>query len=289
MALLVAAFHLGVGQTTVAIGSPATDKNVTDAKTSKKPSLFSSKRWKNLTQPRQMHVRNAPDGLQQLATDIVLENLPETHDDRRKWGMTRARFDGLHVRMDGFQIRTKRKRKEVNHGTWKRYKITQINPDENLKVKISPARTMPDGRAAFEVELSARINSMARLSEWNRGIRLVSVSVDADTDVKIVIDCRLDVQLDPTRLPPDVILKPEVVNADIEISKFRINRISHMEGALARELSRGLQKLLEKKIDEKRPKLVKKINRQIKKHEDDLRISMHDAIKEKWNSFVDGQ
>ncbi|MCA9169317.1 MAG: hypothetical protein KDB23_16700, partial [Planctomycetales bacterium] len=109
--------------------------------------------------------------------------------------------------------------------------------------------------------------------------------VDADGHVLISADCLLDVQLSPG-LPPDLVLKPEVVTADIQLSGLHVNRVSHLEGALARELSGTMQSIINKKLDDKRPKLVAKLNRQIAKHEDDLRFSLSDSIKARWSKFT---
>jgi len=238
-------------------------------------------RWQDLLKPGKLPRHDTPAGLQRLATAILLENLPETYEDDRKWGMTKRRWDGLKVRADGLKIRTKRRWKEVNHGTWKRFKITQIDPQENFDFAVGQTRTLEDGRVQFPVRLTSKINAYARLSRWNRGIRVASVSLDADARVTVVALCRLDVDLDPSKFPPDVILQPEIVDADIQISRFDVNRISHFDGPIARELGGNLKQVLEQKIEEKRPKLVQRINRQIVKHEDDLRLSLHDAIKER--------
>ncbi len=232
-----------------------------------------------------LEASQAPAGLQRLATSIVLENLPQHYVDTRDWGGTRERFDGLDIRRDGLEIRTKRKRKTVNHGTWKRYEITQIDPERNLKVRISQARTMPDGRAAFEVELVSKINGVARLSRWNRGVRLFSITLDADAEVRLVLDCRLDVELDLSRLPPDVVLRPEVVQAEVQLAEFRVNRISHLDGPVARELGNGLKQVLRKQMDHYEPKMVAKMNRQIERHQDDLRLSLHEAWQKRWQEF----
>lgn len=241
--------------------------------------------WPALQPPAAVSFQQIPPGIQKLATNVVLENLPDTYEDNRDWGGTRERFDGLHVRLDGWQVRTKRKRKTVNHGTWKRYQITPIDPQQHLSVQISPIATLPDGRAAFTVELSSKLHSVAQLAEWNRGVKIMSVTLDADADVRIQLDCRLDVQLDGGRFPPDIVLKPEVTNARIRLRDLHVNRISHFDGPVVRELGDGLRRIVQSKINDKQAKLTEKINRQIAKHEDDLRISLHDAWKERWDKF----
>jgi hypothetical protein len=245
----------------------------------------SARNWSALQPPATVSLNEIPPGMQQLATAVVLENLPETYEDTDDWGGTRERFDGLKVRLDGAQVRTKRKRKTVNHGTWKRYQITQIAPQENLRVEISPIATLDDGRAAFTVELATKLNAVAQLTEWNNGVRLLSMTIDADADIRIQLACQLDIQLDPGRFPPDLVLKPEVTEAKIRLADLHVNRLSHFDGPVVRELGDGLRSVVQARIREKQPKLTEKINRQIARHQDDLRISLHDAWKKRWDEF----
>lgn len=223
---------------------------------------------------------------QVLVTQIVRDNLPAEYADTRHWGMTRERWDGLHVHREGWEIHTKRKRKTVNHGTWKRFHLRQIDPQQNVHVHIGPARTLEDGRAAFVVTLDAKVHTTAQIVEWNRGVRLWSVTVEAVADVRLWADLRLATQLDVTRLPPDILLRPEVVDGDLQLQRFEVERISHLDGAVARELGGILERMVRDKIDDKRPSLIAKVNRQIAKHQDELRLSARDAVRESWADWL---
>ena len=239
---------------------------------------------KTILPTKEVKLGGTPKRLQLLATSIAREHIPVEHDDTRKWGSTKKVLNGWHVRADGLRIYTKRKWKSVNHGTWKRYRITQIDPDENIVVRIQEIREIDDGRVAFRIELASRVNAYARLQKWKRGIRLASVSVDADADILLTADCVLGSRLDPTHLPPDIVLQPEITDADLTLRRFEVNRISKFGGDIAEELGRGLRKIIEKKIEEKRPKIIMKINAKIAKSEDELRFSMHDFFADKFTT-----
>ena len=238
---------------------------------------------KSFLPTKEVKLGGAPRRLQVLATTIVRDQVPVEHVDTRKWGMTKKVFDGWHVKADGLKVYTKRKWKEVNHGSWKRYRITQIDPEENIVVRVHDIRELGEGRVAFQIEMTSRVNAYARLQNWKRGVRLASVSIDANADILLTADCVLGTRLDPTHLPPDVILQPEITDATLTLRRFEVNRISKVGGDVAEELGRGLRKVLKKKIEEKRPKIVKKINAKIAKSEDKLRFSMHDLLAERFS------
>lgn len=235
---------------------------------------------------RELSLSDAPDGLGRLATAIVMENLPDKYEDNKRWGQQKEVYRGIKLRREGWRLETKRRRQRVNHGSWKRYELKQIDPQKNVSVSFSDVDTHEDGTVSFHVQFVSRVNAYARFSEWNRGVRLISVSIDADADVILDLDCTLEIDLVPTRLPPDVVLKPRVHNASLSVERFRVNRISHFNGPIVRELGDRLKKIVMERVNEKRPRLVAKINRQIAKNEDKLRLSLSDAIRQRWDQLL---
>jgi hypothetical protein len=76
-----------------------------------------------------LQMQDAPEWFQNMMQSIVRENVPDKYVQDKDWGKTDKRWDGLQVRRKGsFRLTTKRRWKEVNHGAWKRYEITQRNP-----------------------------------------------------------------------------------------------------------------------------------------------------------------
>ena len=230
---------------------------------------------------------DSPSNFRTLASSIVRDNLPDQYVDDRKWGLKKEFYTGLSVRRDGFKIRTKRKKKLVNHGTWKRYEILQIDPDQNVEFELGEPKDNDAGNVEFTIQLGSKVKTLARVARWNRGIRVASVSMDADAKVRLTLLVELGVALDPTKIPPDVILKPHVKNANVELQQFRLNRISKIDGKVARELGRSMRKILEKKIAEKKHKLVAKVNKKIADNQDDLRFSVSDLVAKKWKALTD--
>jgi hypothetical protein len=223
-------------------------------------------------------IAETPRHVQPLLMQLVLENVPHEYENTKNWGGTREVFDGLHIRTDGLRIRTKRKKKTANHGTWKKYSITLVDPQENLRVRITDLREDAPGHVVFRLLLTAKLEAFGRLQEWNRGIRLFSISADALADVDLSLLCRMTTELDAKHLPPDILLKPEVTEAQLRLRSFRLKRVSKADGPVIRELGDGVADIVRKKLAEKNTELVAKINRQIAKREEDLRLSMRELV-----------
>lgn len=230
----------------------------------------------------QVDLEEAPPGTKTLLTTLLLNQLPENYQDTKKWGKTRKRWDGLHIKMDGLQIKTKRRWKEVKHGTWKRYEISLVDPEQHLEARVLNMRRLEKGKFRMDVVMSAKLNVYGRLQEWNNGIRLMSISSEAIADVTLTLGLQVATSLDPKKFPPDVIVRPQADAASLELTHFRLKRVSHADGPIVRELGDVLEHIVEDKLAERNKKLLEKVNRQIDKHEDDFRLSLHDVIKYKW-------
>lgn len=232
-------------------------------------------------------IEQTPATVQPLLMGLVLKNIPADYENTKKWGGQREVWDGLHVRMDGLKIHTKRRKKLANHGSWKRYHISLIDPREHVQFRFENVHEGPDEKIAFDMFLAAKLAAHGRFQEWNRGVRLLSISAEGIADVQLRLTCLVATQLDVTKLPPDFIIQPEVTDAKLELLDFKLNRISKADGPVVRELSHSVENIMQEKLAEKNQKLVSKINRQIEKHRDQLRLSLSDLVKKKLMMVAD--
>ena len=66
--------------------------------------------------------------------------------------------------------------------------------------------------------------------------------------------------------------------SSIDLIDFRLHEISKLDGPIATELGRALRDLVQREVERRREKLVVRINRQIEKHRDELRLSARKAL-----------
>ncbi len=220
---------------------------------------------------------NAPQvspGAQKLLRTLVLESMPHEYENTKQWGGTKRTWDGLHVSLDGLRLKTKRRWKEANHGTWKRYRAWLIDPEHAFQIEIEKMVATPEGKTAFDVVIDARLGVWGRLSEYALDVQLLSLSAEAEARIRLRVRCEMSLRLDVTHLPPDVILEPHVVSAQLSLVDFDLIRISDLDGPVVREFGEELHDVLQDEIASRQAKLVDRINRQLEKHEDDLRLSV---------------
>lgn len=224
-------------------------------------------------------------GLSELVTKLVAAQLPDQYEKKKNWGATKEVWDGVDVKLDGLRLRTKRKKRTVNHGTWTLYQVRLRDPNQ-FAIRVSNIRRLDDGRVGFEAEFEAPLDIFARLSEWQLGVQLISLSADCEARVRLSLSCAVATRIEAAgKLIPDVVFVPEVTAAHVVLQEFRLHRLSQLHGPLAKHLGSEAREVLEDELAERNREIAAKINRQITKKEDRLRISLSDLATTKFGDL----
>lgn len=212
------------------------------------------------------------DVLDELFEKIVLEVIPRHWEDRSDWGMTKEFTTGLKISRDGLRIKTKRRRKPLNHGSWEYVRVDLLHP-ERFVLNVHNVRSGEGGKINFDVEVVAPLLVVARRSKWQRGVQLYSVSAEADALVRLVLHCTTGMTVS-VKLPPSVALQPKITGAEIQLADFRLRRLSKIGGEIASELGRAARGRLERRLAREDDRLVQKINAKIADNQDKLNLSL---------------
>lgn len=219
--------------------------------------------------------------IQQLVHDAV----PRQHETRKDWGRTIEVVSGLNIRREGLELRTSRRRKEVPHGHWQLVQLELADPQQDLDIQLLRPRQSDKG-LLFDIEATARLQTFARYMHWRYGVQLLSVSGDAEAVVRLQATCEISLQLDAKRLPPDVLVVPRIQEADIRLVSLDLRRLSHLRGDLAQELGRLLRRVINDVLEKRQDRLTDRMNQQLAKKQDRLRLSLYDLAASRWNSIL---
>jgi hypothetical protein len=219
--------------------------------------------------------------LVQWLTRLVKENLPPTHEDDKNWGQTKKVWNGVRLRREGLRIETERRIRTVKTGTWTRYRIEIVDPEQNLDVQFLRLEPMPDGKVKFEVAVSCPLDVFGRLSQWVRDVQVISISANADAACRLTVTGTVGVKMNVFQFPPDLKLEPKVEAAHVELTHYEVQRLSQVRGEFAEILGDGLKGVIDKKLEKFNDKLVDKMNKQIDKQADKLSFSPQEWLKNK--------
>lgn len=213
-------------------------------------------------------------------TQLVREHLPDKYEKTKNWGHTTKVWDGVKLRLEDGRLETKRRWKEANDGTWYKYRIDLVQPEKHFDIQIRNIRETAGGKITAEIRALARLKCFGRMSQWEHGVQLLSLSADAETSVVVTAQVDLGMRLDFTESTPAVRLLPEVKAARIDIYDFRLQRVSNAKGPIVKSLSSSVREVVEDRLEEQnRGKLADKLNQQIAKQQDKLRLSLPEVVK----------
>lgn len=212
---------------------------------------------------------------------MVYENLPPVYEDDRKWDQQKEVWDGVKIWRENGRLETKRRTKMVNAGTWTKYRVAIVEPEQRVHVQFHRLEPLPTGPIAFGVTIDCDLDVFGRLSQWARDVQVISISANADASCRVVVEGTVEFQMNVLKFPPDVAVKPHVDRAHVELTHYRVRRISQIGGDFAKVLGQGLRNIVDEKLADMNAKLVDKINKQLDKHSDRLRFSPQLWLKNK--------
>lgn len=223
-------------------------------------------------------------GLDDMIESLIRTHLPNRYEETKHWGKTKEVWSGVKVSLDGLRVDSERRLKRVNHGQWKRYRVDLLQPNEHLPLRVENVHETDAHRLHFDLVTTAPLHVTGEIAQWERGVKLGSLSSEADAIVRFRGGIDLGVEFDTKQFPPDVVLRPQVTEAHVELAAFRLRRVGQLEGPLMKPLGQGLREVLEEKLEDTNATLVAKLNRQIAKKQDKLRLSAADWWRRKFGA-----
>ena len=231
-----------------------------------------------VTTPGQIRKESMSD----LLMWIAKQHIPTTYQDKKDWNRTREIITGLKIVGRGRKLSTAPRRRRVNHGTWKMYQVSLKNPQDGFHIELNRVQVTEEHGLSFEAIIEARLELLARWAQWNLGVQLISINALADVKVRLHLAGNLAIRIDPLKLPPDVTMIPTVTSARLQLKSFRLLRISQLNGSLVHAIGGEARKIIEKQLAAKRGDLVAKINQQIERNQEKLRLSLREYLEQEW-------
>ena len=203
---------------------------------------------------------------------LIEQSIPRTYEKRKDWGKTKNITVG--VRNKG--IKLYRRKKPVKHGTWKHYKLSLIEPEKKLAVRIENLHAAKDGRIGFTLEIQSQFDLWARAKVYQYGVQLIALEIVGDAAIDLQLECEVGMKFQTQDGSVGMALDPLVVDARLDITALHLDRISNAKGPLVREFGEELPRWIEHELSG--PHLVAKLNKAIDKKRDRLELSVSDLL-----------
>lgn len=142
-----------------------------------------------------------------------------------------------------------------NHGPWRKYRVTAINPAQTLIVEVRNVAQLAN-HTDFDLLVGFDAQFDFQQEIWRRGIRLYSGSTKARAKVWAKLKCEVTIKFEPTKgFFPDLIVQIHVGKAELSYTGLDVQHIAGIGGDGAKILGEALQET----IKQVKPSLEKQL------------------------------
>lgn len=210
----------------------------------------------------------SPDKIAAAVSQLIADALPREYERKKDWGRQKEITTGVRSSGNFFKFDIHRTKTAVNHGVWKHYRATMVEPEKNLQVRIDNLRSLSPGRIAFTLFATTKLHGWGRAKVYDRGVHVIALEAEADAKVSLWLDCEIAFETVPASFLTGIAVRPQVTAARMQLDEFRLTRVSNVSGPIVREIGDGIKHLLEDELNG--PRLADKLNRSIEKRRDRL-------------------
>ena len=253
----------------------------------------------SITPPRAFAISEtqARNSVQWLA-ELAIEKMPRSFQGDKDWGETKKVWSGVKMRLDGLELKTKRRFRQVRHGRWIKYELTlppkadrgtansvvatvhRVTRDGDLQTGVNSGQPIRDTHWRIESSIETPLMFTARVERWNLGVQWYSISVTGRMRVRLDSTATLTSYADYGEVPPALVIDPRMQSAELHLIEFEVDRISKIGGDVAEEWGELMEKVVRDVfLKRQNEKLAGRLNKSIDKHRDDLRLSLADWFK----------
>lgn len=208
--------------------------------------------------------------LARLVAERIQAAIPRQYDKKVDWGTTTSVTSGLRTHRDGLRVKIRRRKKQVDHGVWKHYRLRVVDPEQDLNVRVMQLRPLKDNRAGLTLVVDARLAAWGRAKAYQYGIHLIALEIVGQAQVRMRVDCEVGLLVDQKGDRPAVALDLHVAAANVDVVDLKLDRISNARGPIVRELGDGLHRVVRSQLASE--ELTPKLNHAIEKRKSRLRI-----------------
>lgn len=213
-------------------------------------------------------------------SQLLEDAIPLAYDKQKDWGSQTEIVVGLRTEGKGFDTKIHRRKKLVDHGVWKHYRLRMIEPEKNLSVQLTRLEPLAGGRVAFALRVDSKLDAWARAKVYQYGVHLIALEVEGD--MRTILDISGEIGLRVTTVDGAPAMAVDLVATDsrLQLEDFHIRRVSEARGPIIRELSGGIGRIVEEEANG--PQMVEKLNRALDKKRDKLVFSTASWLESSW-------
>lgn len=214
---------------------------------------------------------------EEILKGLAVSLIPENYENTKDWGKQNRVFDGLNADVRNGNLRIAKRTAMVNHGLWRRYRVTLVEPERTVRVTVHDRGQVEDRQHLL---ISAQFEAFvdARMELWAMGVKGLNGSVHGTGTMRIDVACSYAIETGFNGALPELRLVPQIDGLNLTLVEYRARKIGPLRGDLAETVGDGGRAVLREIVNGQEEKLLKKLRTDVASRQDRLRLAPGDWL-----------
>jgi hypothetical protein len=174
----------------------------------------------------------AATALAEAVRSYALRTLPTPlYETSRNWDHTAPAATGLKWKTHGLHTQVRVAKAPRKDGTWRKVRITAINPAQELRVAVQNLRQAEPGRTTFELWIAMPARVDYERQTWKAGVKLLDVKARARFQIELAVSCEANTRVEwQGNLVPEAVLQLRLTKANFGYEHLVVEHLAGLGG-----------------------------------------------------------
>jgi hypothetical protein len=228
--------------------------------------------------PAQPSATALADAIRAFAVHSLPDPLYQTN---KNWDHTKPTTTGLKWTGKGLQSKVRIARSPRKDGTWRKIRITAINPAQGLRVEVRNLRQPEPGHMTFDVWAALPTRLEYQQQNWKAGVKLFDDSAQARMQLEVAVNCEVTTKLEwKGKFLPEAVFQLRVAKANVSHSHLVVEHVAGLGGEAAKLLGDVMQDAFRQWLPSLEKRLLGRADAAIEKagNTREIRISLNNLL-----------
>ena len=203
---------------------------------------------------------------------LALSLIPANFEREIDWGKQNRAMSGINADIRNGHLRLAKRTTMVNHGFWRKYRVTPVDPGRNFVLTIRDLGERDDRRYLY-ISAQFKADVEARFEFWTLGVKGLNGSLWGVGTMRIDVACNYKVEPAVDNGLPAIRLVPQIDGVNLTLVDYTARKIGLLRGEMADAVGDGSRAILREIVNGQEDKLLVKLRAAVEKEKGRLTVS----------------
>lgn len=209
---------------------------------------------------------------EEILRALALSLIPPNFEREIDWGKQNRATSGINADIRNGQLRLAKRTTLVNHGFWRKYRVTPVDFARNFVLTIRDLGERDD-RQYLYISAQFKADVEARFEFWTLGVKGLNGSLWGVGTMRIDVACNYKVEPAVDNGLPAIRLVPQIDGVNLTLVEYTARKIGLLRGDMADAVGDGSRAILREIVNGQEDKLLVKLRAAVEKEKGRLTVS----------------